>query len=193
MSGPRSNARTAGAKERGRELARPSFSVETAGFLAAILLPMHALAFNADGFWSGMAKAEFVARAAQLGLRAVPGPGGRWAVARPNTPRALATFGFCGNRLVSYSRTISSDPDYASTLMQLFLTYGPPRHMSFTGDVSMDDGGGAFRSFGVTLWYLGNDRVRLTSLFDWRMNRGDFRRRQPARITYEMRNPCRRR
>jgi hypothetical protein len=160
------------------------------GALLGCLSPAAVRAFNADGFWSGMTTAQFAARAAQVGMEARPGLDGKWTLGRTYPPLFWGKFGFCGNTLVSYSRDIHSDADYASTLMQVFAAFGLPADMTFTGGVSTNPGGGAFRSFAFTVWYLGADRVRLKSFFDWRFQSGDFRRVQPASITYETRNPC---
>ena len=158
--------------------------------VAAVSVPAESMAFEADGFWSGMSRAAVALRAAQFGLQTRQAPGGKWVAWRAYPAPVRETFGFCGNALVSYGRNIVSDPDYAATLMHLFSTYGPPQDMSFTGDVSADPGGGAFRSFGVTVWYRGRDRVKLTSYFDWHYQAGDLRRMQPAHLLYETRSPC---
>lgn len=151
------------------------------------------MAFNADGFWSGMTREQFTAHAARLGLQVVNRPDGKAIAARPNSPRWLsATAGFCGNLLNAYSRSIWSDPDYAATLTQLFRYYGPPREMSFRGDVStdIDSGAGTMQSYVITNWYRGDDRVRLKSYFDWRFQQGNLGRFQPATILYETLGPC---
>ncbi|MCK7492224.1 MAG: hypothetical protein MZW92_11930 [Comamonadaceae bacterium] len=123
-------------------------------------------------------------------MEARPGPDGKWTLAKPIRP-------WSGGSSVSRQRArvvqlarIHSDADYASTLMQIFATYGLPADMTFTGGVSTDPGGGAFRSFAFTVWILGSDRIRLKSFFDWRFQSGDFQRVQPASITFETRNPC---
>lgn len=152
-----------------------------------------AVAFDADGFRSGMTREQFGANAALLGLRVVNRPDGKVTAARPNAPPWLgATVGFCGNLLHTYTRSIGSDPDYAATLAKLFREYGPPKQMSFRGDVStdIDSGGGTMQSYVITYWYRGDDRVRLKSYFDWRYQQGNLGRFQPATITFETRSPC---
>jgi hypothetical protein len=159
--------------------------------LLAALWSGHALAFQVDGFWTGMSTQQLVAVAATYGLVASPGADGYWFVGTSTPQRVLGKFGFCGNYLVSYTRNIHSDADYASTLAAIFATYGPPRKMSFSGDVatgSVTDG--AFRASGETQWVRGDDRVRMKSYFDWRFYRGDLQREQPASVRYETRSPC---
>ena len=149
------------------------------------------LAFQADGFWTGMSTQQLAAVAATYGLVARPGAGGYWFVGTASPPRLLARFGFCGNSLVSYTRNIHSDADYANTLSAIFATYGPPRKMNFSGGVESGSSEGVFRASGETQWGRGAERVRMQSHFDWRLYRGELWREQPARVTYETRNPCR--
>jgi hypothetical protein len=151
-----------------------------------------AMAFQADGFWSGMSREQLAATTLRLGIETREGPQGRFMATNAAAPWSGATFAFCGNALVAYSRNISSDQDYAATLAHLFGDYGPPREMNFAGDVStdMDTGAGTMQSRALTKWYGGNDRIRLKSYFDWRFYRGNLGRFQPATILYEVRNPC---
>jgi hypothetical protein len=151
---------------------------------------MLAMAFQADGFWSGMSARQLSATAAAYGLVAHPGAAGQWFVGSAVPPRVLGVFGFCGNRLASYTRNIQSDADYARTLATIFATYGPPRGMSFSGKVSRGNAGGTFVWAGQTVWWRGADRVRMRSFFDWRLYRGELRRMQPASVSYETLNPC---
>jgi hypothetical protein len=162
------------------------------GLWAATVTPL-AVAFDVDGFRSGMTREQFVAHAALLGLKAVNQSDGEVTVVRPDALQWLgARAAFCGNLLYSYSRTIGSDPDYAATLTKLFRDYGPPRKMSFRGDVSTDSdtGAGTMQSYVITYWNRGDDRVRLKSYFDWRYYQGNLGRFQPATITFEARSPC---
>ena len=141
-----------------------------------------------------MTREQFTASAAVIGLRVGRLPNGKMTAARPNAPLSSgAIVTFCGNLLNAYSRNIWSDPDYAATLAQLFRYYGPPKKMSFRGDVStdIDSGGGTMQSYVITTWYRADDRVRLKSFFDWRFYQGNLGRFQPATITYEKRSPCR--
>jgi len=131
-----------------------------------------------------------LATAAAYGLVAQPGKAGRWFIGKAFSPSLMAEVGFCRNHLVSYRRNIQSDEDYANTLAGIFATYGPPRTMSFSGDVATGTAEGAFRASGETLWVLGLDRVRMESFFDWRLNQGDLRRQQPASVLFETRSPC---
>lgn len=158
--------------------------------LIGALLSAPVQAFHADGFRTGMTQRQLVATAAQYGLVARPGGGGKWFVGTLFPPRVLGVFGFCGNRLVSYSRNIHSDLDYAKTLAAIFVTYGAPRNMSFVGNVTTAGVGGAFVSAGETLWNRGSDSVKMRSFFDWRLYRGELQRMQPASVMYETRNPC---
>ena len=158
--------------------------------LLGALLPGHAPAFQVDGFWTGMSTQQLVAVAATYGLVARLGAGGYWFVGTSSPPRLLGKFGFCGNYLVSYTRNIHSDADYANTLAAIFATYGPPRKMNFSGDVESGSANGAFRASGETRWQRGHDRVTMESYFDWRLYRGELQREQPASVRYETRNPC---
>ena len=158
--------------------------------LFGALLVGHVRAFQVDGFWAGMSTQQLVAVAAMYGLVARPGTEGYWFVGTSIPPRVLGKFGFCGNYLVSYTRNIHSDADYANTLSTIFATYGPPRRMNFSGNVESGSADGAFRASGETQWSRGPDRVRMESHFDWRLYRGELRREQPASVRYETRNPC---
>jgi hypothetical protein len=164
--------------------------VALTSLLVGALLTGHARAFQADGFWAGMSTQQLVAVAATYGLVVRPGADGYWFVGTPVPPRVLGKFGFCGNYLVSYTRNIHSDADYANTLSTIFATYGPPRKMNFSGNVESGSADGAFRASGETQWERGGDRVRMTSYFDWRLYRGELWREQPARVRYETRSPC---
>lgn len=148
-------------------------------------------AFNVDGLWSGMSREQALAGALRLGLQ-VRNEGERVLVAPPGAPWAAATLGFCGSLLSSYRRNLASDADYASTLSRVFAAFGPPRLMSFRGDVTtdMDTASGAMQSYVITEWVRGDDRVQLKSYFDWRTHKGNLGRFQPATIAYETRSPC---
>lgn len=166
-------------------------------FLLAGVLSVPVQAFNADGIWSGMSREQVTFTAARLGLRVgvqqgLQGEGGKMVVANPGAPWLDATLGFCGKVLTSYSRNLSSDTDYAAALARVFAQYGPPKLMSFRGDVTTDinSASGAMQSYVVTEWLRGNDRVQLKSFFDWRIQQGNLGRFQPATILYEMRSPC---
>lgn len=165
-------------------------SVTHTSLLLGALLSGHAPAFQIDGFWSGMSTQQLVYVAANSGLVARPGADGYWYVGTSIPPRVLARFDFCGNYLVSYTRNIHSDADYASSLAAIFANYGPPRKMSFSGDVEGSSADGAFRASGETLWVRGADRVRMESYFDWRLYHGQLQREQPASVRYETRSPC---
>lgn len=162
------------------------------GLLAGVASTV-AVAFEIDGFRSGMTREQFVAHATLVGLRVVNRPDGKLTAADPNALQwPGATAGFCGNLLHTYGRSIWSDPVYAATLAKLFRDYGPPRKMSFRGDVTtdIDSGGGTMQSYVITYWYRGDDRMRLKSYFDWRYYQGNLGRFQPATITFETRSPC---
>jgi hypothetical protein len=158
--------------------------------LLGALLTAPVQAFQVDGFWTGMSPQQLFTTAAAYGLVAQPGKAGRWFISTMYPPRAIAEVGFCRNYLVSYRRNVLSDADYANTLAGIFATYGPPRKMSFSGDVATGTAEGAFRASGETLWAQGLDRVRMASFFDWRLNQGDLRRQQPASVLFETRSPC---
>lgn len=158
--------------------------------LLGTLLAAPVQAFQVDGFWTGMSSQQLLTTAAAYGLVAQPGKAGRWLVSAMYPPRVTAEVGFCQNHLVSYRRNIMSDEDYANILSGIFAAYGPPRKMSFSGDVATGTAEGAFRASGETLWAQGTDRVRMDSFFDWRLNRGDLRRQQPASVFFETRSPC---
>ena len=165
-------------------------SVTRTSLLLGALLSGPGQAFQVDGFWSGMSTQQLVAVAATYGLVARPGAGGYWFVGTALPPRLLGKFGFCGNYLVSYTRNIHSDADYANTLAAIFATYGPPRKMNFSGNVESGSADGAFRASGQTRWERGYDRVTMQSYFDWRLYRGELQREQPASVRFETRNPC---
>jgi len=184
-------AASAESTERGKTMRRHFRSVTHTSLLLAALLSGHALAFQVDGFWTGMSTQQLVAVATAYGLVVRQGAEGYWYVGTASPPRPLAKFGFCGNYLVSYTRNIHSDADYANTLAAIFATYGPPRKMSFSGDVAGSSADGAFRASGETWWGRGDDRVRMESHFDWRLYHGQLLREQPASVRYETRNPCR--
>jgi hypothetical protein len=164
------------------------------GLLLGALLPAPAQAFYVDGFWSGMSPQQLAVTATAYGLVVRPGTPGQWfigtAITSPLPSRVLGEFRFCGNYLVSYTRNIHSDADYASTLATIFATYGPPRKMNFSGDMATGSAAGAFRASGETEWRRGVDRVRMESDFDWRLYQGALQREQPASVRYETRNPC---
>lgn len=155
------------------------------------MIPGPGLAFQVDGFWTGMGRQQLLTVAAAYGLVVQPGADGEWFVGTSLPARVLGKFGFCGNSLVSYTRNIHSDADYANTLAAIFATYGPPYQMNFSGDVGAGTAaGGAFRASGETQWERGPDLVRMESYFDWRLYRGELQREQPASVRYETRSPC---
>jgi len=151
-----------------------------------------ASAFNADGIVSGITRQQWALSAVRLGLPFSNAGDGQVMILLPATPWMEATLGFCGNVLTTYRRNIASDVDYANTLARVFSVYGPPKGMSFRGDVATDlaSGSGAMQSYVVTDWIMGDERVRLKSTFDWRVYQGKLGRFQPANILYETRSPC---
>jgi hypothetical protein len=153
-------------------------------------LPRAAHAFYVDGFWSGMSTEQFVLVASAQGVTAQPGEAGYFYLAAASPPLLLSRVGFCGNILVSYSRNIQSDADYARVLASIFSLYGPPTKMQFSGDIEPGVAAGAFRATGFTLWTKGADRVSMESYFDWRLHHGQLFRQQPASVRFETLNPC---
>lgn len=154
------------------------------------LAPRDAQAFHVDGFWSGMSEEQFAFAAAARGLTAQPGEAGYFYLGASFPPLHLSRVGFCGNILVSYSRNIQSDADYAQILAEIFSAYGPPSKMQFSGDIEPGADAGAFRAASSAMWARGADRVRMESSFDWRLYRGELYRRQPASVSFEILNPC---
>lgn len=137
-----------------------------------------------------MSAQQVIVVAAAQGLMAQPGQNGYVYLGAANPPRLLSTLGFCGNVLVSYTRNILSDADYARTLASIFAAYGPPRKMQFSGDVEPGIAAGALRAAGLTLWVQGADRVWMNSYFDWRLDQGQLLRQQPASVRFQTLNPC---
>lgn len=160
------------------------------GLPLCLVLPGKAQAFYIDGFWSSMTVQQMAYAASAQGLMARPGEAGYWYLSTGNPPHQVSKVGFCRDRLVSYTREIQSDTDYANVLAGLFRVYGPPSNMHFSGDVEPGSTYGAFRAIGNTLWEKGADRVSMTSYFDWRLYQGELYRQQPANIRYETLNPC---
>ncbi len=152
--------------------------------------PGEARAFYFDGFWSGMSAEQAVSVASARGLMAQAGVDGYLYLGAVNPPRVLSKIGFCGNILVSYTRNILSDMDYARVLAGIFGAYGPPAKMQFGGDVEPGIASGAFRAMGYTLWAKGTDRVWMMSYFDWRLQQGNLYRQQPASVRFDILNPC---
>ena len=167
------------------------FGIVACCLLTGLVSPP-AVAFNADGVWSGMSREQLAASALRFGLLLRNEAPDRVSIAAPGASTPGATLGFCGKVLTTYTRNISSDADYAATLARVFGMYGPPRVMSFRGDVTtdIDSGSGTLQSYVITDWVRGADRVQLKSYFDWRIQRGNLGRFQPATIVYEMRSPC---
>lgn len=137
-----------------------------------------------------MSAEQFAFAAAARGLTAQPGEAGVFYLGASFPPLHLSRVGFCGNILVSYSRNIQSDDDYAHILADIFSAYGPPSKMQFSGDIEPGADAGAFRAASSAMWTRGADRVRMESAFDWRLYRGELFRRQPASVTFEILNPC---
>ncbi len=139
-----------------------------------------------------MTRELLAASAAPLGLHAKNSADGKLLLLNPAAAELEITLGFCGNLLTSYRRNIFSDTDYAATLARLFSEYGPPRAVSFQGEIATDQesGSGLMQSYVVTQWQRGDDRVELRSYFDWRIQQGKLGRFQPATLFYERRNPC---
>ena len=133
---------------------------------------------------------QFVLAASAQGLMAQPDEAGFFFLVAGSPPLPLARVGFCQDILVSYSRNIQSDSDYARVLAHIFSAYGPPSRMQFSGDVEPGIAAGAFRATGSTLWEKGAERVSMESSFDWRLYRGQLYRQQPASVSFQIFNPC---
>ncbi|HUO53114.1 MAG TPA: hypothetical protein VMU18_00120 [Rhodoblastus sp.] len=155
-----------------------------------MVLPSEGQAFYVDGFWSGMSPQQLVFAASAQGLMAQPGADGYLYLGTAYPPRLLSQVAFCGNMLVSYTRNILSDTDYANVLAGIFSAYGSPSGMRFSGDIEPGAASGAFRAIGFTLWAKGADRITMTSYFDWRFYQGELFRQQPASVRFETLNPC---
>ncbi len=137
-----------------------------------------------------MSSQQFAFVASAQGLMAQPGEPGYFYLSAANPPRLLSRVGFCGDLLVSYSRNIQSDSDYARVLAGIFSVFGLPRKMQFSGDVEPGIAAGAFRATGSTLWAKDADAVWMDSNFDWRLYQGQLFRQQPASVKFETLNPC---
>ncbi len=137
-----------------------------------------------------MTTEQFVLVASAQGLTAQPGEAGYFYLGAGFPPLLLSRVGFCGNILVSYSRNIQSDADYAGVLASIFSHYGPPSKMHFSGDVEPGIAAGAFRAMASAQWEQGADRVSMDSAFDWRLHQGQLFRQQPASVRFETLNPC---
>ncbi len=137
-----------------------------------------------------MSSQQFAFVVTSQGLIAQPDEAGYFYLGAGSPPLLLSRVGFCGDILVSYSRNIQSDTDYARVLASIFSVYGPPSKMEFSGDIEPRLDAGAFRATGSTLWLKGADRVSMESSFDWRLHHGQLFRQQPASVRFETLNPC---
>jgi hypothetical protein len=148
-------------------------------------------AFDIAGVRSGMSRQEVLQRAIRHGLNAGPDVAGNLLVWSPNGSAVDAAFGFCGDALIAYDRTVYPEAEYHALLRMLWSRHGPPSRMEVTGDMGwVMPAAGGFRLILVMHWFDGADVIRLRSFVEWETGMSALRRFRPASIGFAAPNRC---
>jgi len=109
----------------------------------AVMISTSAMAFDVDGCRSGMSYQELAPVVQEQGwslypFAAIPGVYDEYRLGTDGKPTSdvndlgPASFSLCQGRLVSYSRGIGPDSEYADTPRSLLANYGSNPHLSVT-------------------------------------------------------------
>lgn len=146
----------------------------------------NALAFNVDGFFTGMTLNQLKAEAHDRGLDVWQGPYQNWELGKRAQAEIDGGFVFCRGGLVIYMHSVSFDEDYVPLLRSLIAANGQPRRVetkaSFTEGVYMHEV--------VMAWYRKSDRIELSFTPEVRDGNGKVRFRRSADIDYATKNAC---
>lgn len=152
----------------------------------------YALAFDVDGFRSGMTEDEAEQIIHARGLES-------WEIQR-NTVQAhglmfgnrlkyevAGSLSFCRNQLMSYIKDIDFDADYVPTLHSLIREHGQPNVRAALD--TLVQGGGHIQDVKMA-WYFSNERIELTFWPQHRKGNGDVAAYRGSSINYASRNEC---
>jgi len=160
----------------------------------AVMTSASAMAFDVDGFRSGMSYQALASVVQEQGwslypLAAIPGVYGEYRLGADGKPTGdvnhlgPASFALCQGRLVSYSRGIGPDSEYADTLRGLLANYGSNPHLSVIQQKWAGQGGG-YITVVTTRWDRNGDRVELTLDPEGRAPDGSLKNASGAGLSY---------
>lgn len=141
-----------------------------------------AMAFEVDGFRSGMSVDDLKRVAATRYLELWSVGEGSWLMGRSAKHEIVGSFGFCGPRgLNSYTRSLDPDQEYASQVERAIASLGQPK-VSITRNLWTGPGGGEIVS--VTMqWLQGGTRTTISSTPEGRDGKGNLRHNRAASLS----------
>lgn len=165
-------------------------SVATAvSLLLATGFNLSATAFTADGYKSGMSRAEVTTIASGRSLEIWDVAEGVIALGIRSDFRIDGTITFCESRLYAYNRNIDFDADYVQTLQRFLSEYGQPARV-FTGEQPWSGPGSGYVRSAQMSWWKGDDRVSLTVVPEGRDGKGMLRHNRNANVSFLARSKC---
>jgi len=160
----------------------------------AVMVSASAVAFDVDGFRSGMSEQELAEVVRGQGwsiypIRTVPGVYGEFRLGADGKPTGSvndlgpANFSTCQGRLIAYSRELAFDTEYPETLRGLLANYGANPNVSVTQQQWTGPGGGYVTAV-TTRWHKSGDRVDLTFHPEGRAPDGALKTSRSAGLSY---------
>jgi hypothetical protein len=147
-----------------------------------------ALAFDVDGYSSGMSVEQLINLANVRGEKAlkvtgdVPGQG--WVVTDSKGGINASLF-FCDNHLQIYNHPIDFDAEYWQTLRSLLTEHGQPTKVEAQQQLWLGSGGGYVTHVSVS-WRVGVDEITLDFNPEGRDGRGNLRYSRSASVIYRI-------
>lgn len=162
-----------------------------------VFVPASVLAFDVDGFRTGMTVNEVATAVQRQGWTLGPDaamPGLRFEVHYDANGKVRnvgpASFSFCGSKLIAYTRQLDFDTEYAPKLRELIAVYGSQPRVTVAHDPWNGPNGGYVTSV-RTMWTIGRERVYLTFEPEERAGDGSLKNYRGASLSYVFPNACR--
>jgi len=158
--------------------------------LIALFVAAPAGAFNVDGVRSGMTTEELVNHGARLGLEVKSGDGLNYLMGKLSQYQIEGSFVVCNGRVVSYSKSVDFDADYANLAMDMIRRYGQPRVAATR--MPLVQSTATIPQVAMT-WLENEDRIELSFSPEVRDGKGALKMNRGAQLRYSVSNTCMRR
>jgi hypothetical protein len=162
-------------------------------FIAGMFVANQALAFDAEGFHSGMSVAEVSAQVSKGGLtlRTLFEPdvfvaGLLKENGEMNVSGPVITFSFCKGSLYFFSHNIDIDADYLPLVSNFIQIYGSVVHVK----TDRQPNNGGYIETMYMYWYAQDDRVNISFSPQKRKGVGDLLNSRSVNVSYSARTAC---
>ncbi|WP_449412058.1 hypothetical protein [Pandoraea soli] len=162
----------------------------------AVVASASAVAFDVDGFHSGMTVSKVAATVQSQGWALEPNRMTQGAYLEAHydangkvTELGPANFSFCDGRLIAYTRSLDFDTEYAPKLRDLIGTYGNQTHIEVDQYPWNGPGGGYITAI-RTHWSVGRERVDLSFEPEEHTGDGALKHYRAADVSYVLPGVC---